>query len=72
MTYEVRWSNGRRESCGTYEEAVEIARAGGAEEIGHDGDLANGGERTLCWASEEDAIDDDGARAICSIWEVSR
>lgn len=50
-----------------YDEAVELARSEGAREIGHDGDLTSGGDRTLCWASEEDARDDDGRRAVCSI-----
>ena len=34
---------------------------------GHDGDLADGGDRTLVWACEADSEDDDGARAIASL-----
>lgn len=34
---------------------------------GHDGDLADGGDRTLVWACETDSEDDDGARAIASL-----
>jgi len=33
----------------------------------HDGDLADGGDRTLVWACEADSEDDDGARAIASL-----
>jgi len=35
--------------------------------IGHDGDLIDDGDRTLVWACDEDAFDDDGANAIASI-----
>lgn len=70
-TYETRYSDGRVETHGTYAEAV-AAFAAEHEgcEIGHDGDLQDGGERTLCWASEEDSIDDDGARATASIYRI--
>ena len=36
-------------------------------EIGHDGDLTDSGDRTLCWADEPSSINDDGARAVASI-----
>ena len=70
--YVVTMSNGRtlRVSEGGltgYEEALLIARAEGAGEIGHDGDLTSGGDRTLCWRDAEDAHDDDGMRSLCSI-----
>lgn len=48
-----------------YEEALELARSEGAVELGHGGDLADGGDRTLCWSSAEDARDD--APALCAI-----
>jgi hypothetical protein len=35
--------------------------------IGHPGDIVDGGERTLVWASEVDAEDDDGSNAIAVI-----
>jgi hypothetical protein len=40
--------------------------------IGHDGDLRNGGTRTLCWANADGCYDDegydaDGANAIATI-----
>jgi hypothetical protein len=53
---------------GSYAEA--IARVGelfADVVIGHDGDLSEGGDRTLFWASEEDAEEDPGARALGSI-----
>lgn len=39
---------------------------------GHDGDLEEGGDRTLVWACEADSIDDDGARAVASIRRETR
>ena len=38
--------------------------------IGHDGDMEDGGTRTLCWANADDADNDDGANAIASITHV--
>lgn len=35
--------------------------------LGHAGDLADGGDRTLVWESEADAENDDGARAVAEI-----
>lgn len=35
--------------------------------VGHDGDLTDGGDRTLFWASSSDADNDDGARAVGEI-----
>jgi hypothetical protein len=69
MAYEISYSDGRMVTgIETYEAAIEAVRTQYPEaEIGHDGDLEGGGDRTLCWASEEDSIDDDGARAIASI-----
>ena len=32
--------------------------------------LKDGGERTLVWACEADSVDDDGRKAIASIYEV--
>lgn len=70
-TYEIRYSDGRRTEHDTYESAKDeiLARWPDAE-IGHDGDLSDGGKRTLCWSSEEESIDDNGARAVASIYGV--
>lgn len=35
--------------------------------IGHSGDIADGGSRTLIWTREELAQGDDGSRACCTI-----
>jgi hypothetical protein len=68
--YTVKWSNGtehRYETCEAAEDAVRESYPD--SEIGHDGDISEGGDRTLCWATEDDSVNDDGARAICSIWK---
>lgn len=70
-TYAIHWTNGRvdggYETLDAAEEAVRAAYPDAA--IGHDGDLRDiCGDRTLCWRDEEESIDDDGARAVCSIY----
>ncbi len=74
MEFEIRYSNGRK--VGGYDSYPDAIVAVLAEypdaEIGHDGDLRDDGERTLCWASEADSIDDDGARAVAAIHPVAR
>lgn len=70
-TYQIRWSNGHIETCESYAEAcTEVRRLYPDAEIGHDGDLTELGDRTLCWANEDASIDDDGQAAICSIYVV--
>lgn len=55
MSYEIRYSNGTTETHDTYAEAIAaVALRYEQCEIGHDGDLASGGDRTLCWATEAD------------------
>jgi len=73
-TYEIKWSNGQSETgIESYEAAKDAVTARHPDaEIGHDGDLSDGGERTLCWATEEDSVDDDGARAVASIYVETR
>jgi hypothetical protein len=68
-TYTISWTNGARdEQADSYEAAKAIVLAQYPDaEIGHDGDLEGFGDRTLCWATAEDSVDDDGARAVCSI-----
>lgn len=76
-TYQIRWSNGASEQHDTYEAACDAVRARYPEaEIGHDGDLTEHGDRTLCWRDEAESMGphgygDDGACAVCSIVEVS-
>ena len=68
-TYKITWSHGHTDyGFATYEAAKEAVKSVLSEaEIGHDGDISDGGERTLFWESEEDSIDDDGAKAAGSI-----
>lgn len=67
--YTITYTDGRHDvECETYEMAVAaIESEWQGAEIGHDGDLSDGGERTLCWADEESSINDAGARAVASI-----
>jgi len=52
----------------TYTQAIAAVRAFYRNPaIGHDGDIAQGGDRTLVWACEADSEDDDGSRACCVI-----
>lgn len=53
----------------TYAEAIRMAMdAAGPDAVyGHDGDCADGGDRTLVWGDLADAEEDDGARAIGTI-----
>lgn len=73
MTYEIRYSNGRTErGYETEDDAREaVLEEYPDAEIGHPGDLSDGGDRTLCWADEESSVDDDGARAVASIRRVA-
>ena len=52
-----------------YDEAVASVRSvyGADAAIGHSGDIADGGERTLVWADQATADDDDGSRAVAEI-----
>jgi hypothetical protein len=69
MGYAVKHSNGRKtEFFGTYEEAeAAVRRVYTDPAIGHSGDIADGGERTLVWADEASSVNDAGARAVASI-----
>lgn len=64
-TYAIKWNHGLTETgfatVADAEAAVRSVLSGAT--IGHSGDIADGGERTLFWASEEDAANDDGSRA---------
>lgn len=70
MAFTINYTNGAPDqSFDTYAEAVAAVhgRFGADAEVGHDGDLEGFGDRTLFWADEESAKDDDGARALGSI-----
>ena len=73
MTYEIRYSNGQPSvSTATYDDAIDVI----IEEFGddsvwsHDGDLSEGGDRTMCWESEEDSENDGGENAVASIYKI--
>lgn len=67
-TYTISYTDGRSDTAESYEAAKAIIEAEYPDaEIGHDGDLSDGGDRTLCWADEASSVNDDGARAVASI-----
>lgn len=67
-TFKVKHSHGTTEFFATYEEACEAVRSVYREAvIGHDGDISEGGESTLCWPDEPSSVDDDGVRACAKI-----
>ena len=68
-TYNIKHSHGLTERADDYEGAIEVVTTvyGSDAAIGHDGDISEGGERTLCWRSEEEAENDDGSRACAVI-----
>lgn len=70
-TYEITFTNG--DAPETVDGWVNVqptlaAKYGHQVEIGHDGDLRSGGDRTMFWSSAEDQEDDDGARALGSVY----
>lgn len=67
-SYDLIWTDGRRNTCRTIDDAraLILARYPHAE-IGHDGDLSDGGERTLVWETPQDADNDSGALAVAEI-----
>jgi hypothetical protein len=66
--YEISYANGNSTLASTYKVAIAAIKADyPSAVIGHDGDLSDGGTRTLCWANADDARNDDGMDAIASI-----
>lgn len=67
-TYRIRLATGTTMTRSTYDDALRavVALYAGAVTT-HPGDLLDGGDRTLCWASEEDAVDDPGTLSIARI-----
>ena len=67
-TYETHYADGRIVSHDSYEGAVAALEAEYEDAtIGHDGDLDDGGDRTLVWSSEDDAWQDDGRKSVAKI-----
>lgn len=74
MAYEIQYSNGERDGGYTSYSAAKAAveeRLGPDGEIGHSGDLSDGGDATLFWASEEESENDDGAHAAGKIIAIT-
>lgn len=67
--FKVAHFNGRVERFDSYNEAEECVRKAYGEHvvIGHDGDISEGGESTLCWWNEASSIDDAGERSCAKI-----
>jgi hypothetical protein len=66
--YTINYTDGRKSECEDYDAALSaIASEYPDAEIGHDGDLTDGGDRTLCWANESGSINDARANAVASI-----
>lgn len=70
MEYVISYTDGSREqSYDTLEQAKAAVRDefGKAVVIGHDGDLDGYGDKTMFWADEDEAENDDGTHALGSI-----
>lgn len=67
--FEIDFENGDTKVCvDTLADAeAYILRRWPDAEIGHDGDLSEGGDRTLFWECEEDSVNDAGYKALGSI-----
>jgi hypothetical protein len=68
--YKINFSNGDSSAFyADYDTAIEaiLEIYGNDVEIGHDGDLSDGGDRTLIWDNEEDSLNDSGYKAVASI-----
>ncbi len=67
--FKIKHSHGFTETVETYDDAFAVIRAvyGAGAEIGHNGDIDDGGESTLCWRDAAAAANDDGSRAVAKI-----
>lgn len=66
--YIIIYTDGRCLEYSDYDsaiQAIELEYPGC--EVGHDGALTEGGDRTLAWSCADDADNDDGSRAVASI-----
>ena len=69
ITYRIDYCAGTpRYVTGTTADVIAAIReeCGDEVEYGHDGDLCDGGDRTLFWASEDASSGDNGAHALGS------
>lgn len=69
MSYSIHYADGRIErGYDTTQDCLDAIEESYPDYYaGHDGDLSEGGDRTLVWACEAHSENDDGARAIASI-----
>ena len=68
MAFEVKFTNGVTDTFETLDAAkASVHLLYPDAEIGHDGDLDDYGDRTLCWENEQDSVNDDGQKAVASI-----
>jgi hypothetical protein len=65
--FKIQLASGSTITVPTYPAAIDKLRELGCEEIGHSGDLEDGGDRTLAWLAAEDAQDVDGSKAFAKI-----
>jgi hypothetical protein len=68
-SYYINYTDGRADvDCASVSEAEAILIQQYPEmAMGHDGDLSDGGDRTLVWADDASSANDDGANAVASI-----
>lgn len=63
MTYSIRWADGSKSQV-----VANMLEARGDVRVKHRGAVFHTeGDRTLAWATEEDAQDDSGAMAVAEI-----
>lgn len=68
MGFTVKFVSGAIKSFETLDDAAKDVYSLYPEaQIGHDGDLNDGGDRTLCWKTNLDSVDDDGQNAVAVI-----
>lgn len=67
-TFRVEHASGGEETGLTYADAVwHVTLHYPGCYMEHDGDISEGGDRTLVWRTEGDSTNDDGRRAVASI-----
>ncbi len=66
--YQIELVGGTTSTRDTYTAAIAVVLSEYPDAVtSHDGDLSDGGDRTLCWADDAAAVNDDGANAIATI-----
>lgn len=73
MTYQIKFTGPiKSETYATYYDALEACINRWPNAVsGHDGDLSEGGDRTLVWENEVYAKNDDGGKAVASIVRIT-